>query len=200
MTHFLSRLTSIERRFVVGVVLVIFVVLNVAFVWPHFSDWNTVKNRLDTTRNKLAAYQIEIAQIPNYKAELSELENEGSEVPAEDQSIDFLRTIQMQAADSGVNIIDNSRPTTTTNQFFVELTQGINVQCGEKQLVDFLYNLGSGNSMIRVRDLALHPDASRQQLNANIKLVASYQKKPAARPATTAVATTATQPPTTTKR
>jgi hypothetical protein len=33
--------------------------------------------------------------------------------------------------------------------------------------------------MICVRDLALQPDVPRQHLNANILLVASYQKNPA---------------------
>jgi len=37
--------------------------------------------------------------------------------------------------------------------------------------------------MIRVRDLSLRPDPPRQQLVANVKLVASYQKKSTARPA-----------------
>jgi hypothetical protein len=46
--------------------------------------------------------------------------------------------------------------------------------------VDFLYKLGSGASMIRVRDLELQPDAPHQHLNGNIRLVASYQKNPAA--------------------
>jgi hypothetical protein len=32
--------------------------------------------------------------------------------------------------------------------------------------------------MVRVRDLELQPDAARQHLNANIRLVASYQKNP----------------------
>ena len=44
--------------------------------------------------------------------------------------------------------------------------------------MDFLYNLGSGNSLIRVRDLALHPNPPRQALSGNVKLVASYQKNP----------------------
>jgi hypothetical protein len=34
--------------------------------------------------------------------------------------------------------------------------------------------------MIRVRDLELQPDAPHQRLTANIRLVASYQKNPAA--------------------
>jgi hypothetical protein len=36
--------------------------------------------------------------------------------------------------------------------------------------------------MIRVRDLELQPDPPHQRLNANIKLVASYQKNPAPAP------------------
>ena len=68
------------------------------------------------------------------------------------------------------------KTTTQTNQFFLELTQLISVLSGEAQLVDFLYNLGSGNSLIRVRDLQLRPDGPRQQLGGTIKLVASYQK------------------------
>lgn len=197
MKQFLSRLSSTERRFVVGVVLVIFVVLNVGFVWPHFSDWSRMKGRLFAARKKLAAYQAEVSQLATYRTELDKMENAGASVPEEDQAIDLLRTLQMQAADSSVNIMNNSRPTTRTNQFFVELTQGITVQSGEKELVEFLYNLGTGDSTIRVRDLALSPDGQRQQLNANIKLVASYQKKPVARPAAGA---TAGPSATTTKR
>jgi hypothetical protein len=44
--------------------------------------------------------------------------------------------------------------------------------------VDFLYKLGSGASMIRVRGLELQPDPPHQHLTANIGLVASYQKNP----------------------
>ena len=58
--------------------------------------------------------------------------------------------------------------------------QNINVLATEEQLIDFLYKLGSGASMIRVRDLELQPDQAHQKLSANIKLVASYQKNPVA--------------------
>ena len=70
-----------------------------------------------------------------------------------------------------------SRPLTRTNDaFFVEQIQNINVTATDDELVDFLYKLGSDVSMIRVLDLELQPDPSRQKLNANIKLVASYQR------------------------
>ena len=71
-----------------------------------------------------------------------------------------------------------SRPMTRTNDaFFVEQIQNINVTATDEQLVDFLYKLGSDVSMIRVRDLELQPDTAHQKLNANIRLVASYQRK-----------------------
>ena len=98
----------------------------------------------------------------------------------------FASTIQSQAAQAGVAIQSTGKqmPRTTPDSFFLELSQVIVVQSREQQLVDFLYNLGSGNSLIRVRDLTLHPDQSHQQLAANVKLVASYQKNPMARSAT----------------
>ena len=69
--------------------------------------------------------------------------------------------------------------TRTNDAFFVEQIQNIVVLANDRQLVDFLYKLGSGASAIRVRDLELQPDAPRQNLNANIRLVASYQKNAA---------------------
>jgi Tfp pilus assembly protein PilO len=116
--------------------------------------------------------------VPVYQRQVKEMESEGQSVPAEEQQNQFSRAIQMQQAQSGVNITSTSKQTVRTNQFFLELTQQVSVQSGEAQLVDFLYNLGSGNSLIRVRDLALHPDPPRQQLSGTVKLVASYQKNP----------------------
>src|SRR5262249_5402146 len=74
----------------------------------------------------------------------------------------------------------------------------------EKQLVDFLYRISSGDSIIRVRSMSLRPEANHYQLNASITLVASYQKKPttrgsgqsttAARPTTPSATPPTTQP------
>jgi len=88
-----------------------------------------------------------------------------------------MRTIQSQSAASGISGVNYSRSTMLTNEFFVEQFQNIGLTATDGQLVDFLYKLGSGSSMVRVLDLELQPDNARQHLNANIRLVANYQKK-----------------------
>src|SRR5258707_7112678 len=163
---------------VVGVGAVLFVVINFWFVVPHFSDWGKVKIRMAKARETLAMFDAEIAQSGRYEREVRKLEGEGLAVPPEDQSVHFQGAIRDQQIQSGVNITSMGRQSNHTNQFFLELSQPINVQSKEQQLVDFLYNLGSGNSLIRVKDLTLRTDPPRQQLMAAITLVASYQKKP----------------------
>lgn len=179
MKKYFAQLRPLERRLAVGVLVVLFLVLNYVFIWPHFSDFGKLRVRGDTARQKLKLYQTGIAQAANYAAQVKNLESQGGFVAPEDQSFNFLRAIQSQAALSGVGIINTSRQITHTNDaFFIEQVQNINVIADDQQLVDFLYKLGSGASMVRVRDLELQPDAARQHLNANIRLVASYQKNP----------------------
>jgi Type II secretion system (T2SS), protein M len=194
MKGYLANLRPFERRVVVGVGVLLFLVLNVWFVFPHFSDWGTVQARMREAQDKLAKYQSAIADMPGYERKVKAMESEGLAVPPEDQALHFSTAIQSQAAQSHVNIIQTSKISSRTNAYFLEQSQSISTQSGESELVDFLFNLGAGNSLIRVRDLSLRPDPPRQQLQANIKLVASYQKKltraaapPAgARPAATA--------------
>jgi Tfp pilus assembly protein PilO len=180
MTSYLDRLNlrPFEKRLVVGVGAVLFVVLNAWFVVPHFSDLSQARERRVEAHKKLELWQVEIDQKAKYESGIKKFILEGQEVPAEDQQNQFARVIQDQQVRSGVGIQQFGRVTTQTNQFFLELTQPISVQSGEEQLVDFLYRLGSGNSLIRVRDLTLRPDAPRYQLSGTVKLVASYQKNP----------------------
>jgi len=168
---------------VVGSMVVVFLVLNMVFVWPRFADWGKAKLHLALAQDTLRKYQLELAQTNNYQQQVRNLED-GASVATEDQAIDLLRAVQAQSASSEVNLLGNSRPTSRTNQFFVEQVQSFTVQAREEQLVDFLYNLGAGDSAVRVRDLSIQPDLpQRQQLRVTVKLVASYQKRPAARPA-----------------
>ena len=181
MKKYFAHLRPLERRLAVGVVVVLILVLNFVFIWPHFSDWSQLKTRLKNAQATLASYQATIAQATNYQEQVKSLEGQGEFVAPEDQAINFMRTIQAQAEASGVGRPNYSRSTMHTNDaFFIEQVQNINVVATDQQLVDFLYKLGSGASMIRVRDLELQPDAPRLHLNANIRLVASYQKNPAA--------------------
>jgi hypothetical protein len=178
MTSYLDRLNlrPFEKRLVVVVGAVLFVVLNLVFVVPHFSDLTDAQKRRSDALDKLKKWDVEIGQARKYQEGINKFAREGLEVPPEDQVNQFARAIQNQQATSGVGIPNFGRTTTTTNQFFLELSQLITVQSGESQLVDFLYNLGAGNSLIRVRDLALKPDGPRQNLSGTVKLVASYQK------------------------
>ena len=179
MNNYLDRLNlrPFEKRLVVGVAAMVFVVLNFWFVLPHFSDWSNTQRRMTKAQKTLADFQAEIRQMRTYQGLLDKSANEAPDVPTEDQVVQFQRAVQTQAIDSKVELI-SQRVTSRTNQFFLEQTLNISVTSGEQELVDFLYNLGAANSLIRVRDLSLHTDMARMKLAANIKLVASYQKTP----------------------
>lgn len=188
MKTYLSKLNPSERRFVVGVALVLFLVINIFWVWPHFSDWGAIRSRLNQANATLATFDAMFQKTNAIGKEVDAMQRGGGNVPPEDQAVSFQRTIQTQAAQSGVFVSGNNRLLTRTNSpFFMEQIQTITITAGEKQLVDFLYNLGSGDSLVRVRDLSVHPDPPHQQLQATITLIASYQKNfkaaPAAKPA-----------------
>jgi Tfp pilus assembly protein PilO len=183
MKGYWENLRPFEKRVVAAAGVLLFIVLNFVFVFPHFSDLSSMQFRMAEAQRKLGQFQSEIAQTNTYNTGLRQLEGEGLDVPAEEQLFQFQNTVNAQAGKSGVRFLQNGKVNTETNQFFLTRSQSISVQGGEPQLVDFLYNLGSANSMIRVRDLTLRPDPPRQQIVANVKLVASYQKKSTARPA-----------------
>lgn len=171
-----------ERRLIVGVALIFFVVLNLWFVSPHFHDLKKAQASLDKAQATLANFEKETqpAKVAEYQGRLKELEGQGSAVVPSEQSLDLIRSIQTQAAQNGVTINANTEVQTSgstrTNEFFEEKARLINVVTGEKELVDFLVSLASTNSMIRVRSMNLRPDSSQSRLQGSITLVASYQK------------------------
>lgn len=167
-----------ERRLLLAVGLLVFLVLNMLLVWPHFGDWREIRQELRTARLKLQRYETDIAEIPKLQARIRLLESGQEPLPEEDQGTEFLSTIQRQASLSGVTITGSSRMTTRTNNpFFIERSQTISVMAEERALLDFLYRIGSAGSMTRIRGLSLRPDPPRHRLTGNITLVASYQKK-----------------------
>ncbi len=174
-----------ERRLVIIVMIVVFIILNFIFVWPEFSKGGKIKARRTIAENLVRQYQREIANTTLYQTQLKELEKQGATVASEAQALTLSTTVQNQAALSGVQVnrYDPIRQTAfsaggKTNQFFEEQSGIISVTTEEKSLVDFLYNLGNGSSLIRVRSFTLNPDPPRQKLQGNVTLVASYAKRP----------------------
>jgi Tfp pilus assembly protein PilO len=172
------NLRPFEKRLVVGVGILLFIVLNAWFVIPHFKDWRRTKSQIAEARVKLEKFNTSIGQMPDLEKKIKAMEGQAQTLPLEDQATEFLRVIQVQQARAGVAVANTTPHKPQTNQFFLEQSATLRVTAPESQLVDFLYGLGSGDSLIRVRDLTLRPDQPRQQLDATVQLVASYQKAP----------------------
>lgn|ERR1051325_703012 len=186
MNGYWNSLRPMEKRLVVGVGTMVVILLNLWFVVPHFSDLGKVRQRKDKARHTLEVFQTEIGRKRIYEEGIRKLQGEGQNVPPEDQILHFQSAIQSQAIASGVVIQSQPKPRSQTNQFFIEQLQSVTLQSKEPQLVDFLYKLGEGPSLVRVRDLILHADPSHTMLQAQTMLAASYQKKPTVRTSTPA--------------
>lgn len=181
MNGYWNSLRPMEKRLVVGVGTMVVILLNLWFVVPHFSDLGKVRQRKDKAQHTLETFQAEIARKHIYEEGIRKMQGEGQNVPPEDQILHFQSAVQSQAIASGVLIQNQVKPRSQTNTFFIEQLQNINLQAKEQQLVDFLFKLGDGPSLVRVRDLTLHADPSHTLLQAGVMLVASYQKKPTAK-------------------
>ena len=201
MTSVLDKLNlrPQERRLVVAVAIVLFVVLNVWLVWPYYGEWGRKNEETRKAQLTLKRFSDEVSRKPTYERELKVLENAGLFVATEDQALQLMREVATQAAISGV-VISRYDPTPRvtagrTNSFFEEQTLVITVNTGEKELVEFLYNLSSRNSLIRVRSMTLSPEPSRFKLQGSMTLVESFQRKPKATPVAQPAAKPTNAPP-----
>lgn len=187
------NLTPQERRWVVGALLAVFVVLNFMLVWPHFKDLGQVREELGQARKKLAEYQQAADTLPALTNRFAKLEGAANPLPSTEQSLQLERTIRAQARASNLNIADYRQSQVRhtgarVSELIEEQVVSLVVDSGDKELVDFLVNLGSGNSVIRVRDMTLKPDATQLRLVGSLTLVASYQKASSAKDKSTAAA------------
>jgi hypothetical protein len=183
-----------ERRLVVVVGILIFIVVQVLYIWPLFGEVGRTDAKRVKALNELKARQTIIAETNKFAADLAKLQGEGLDIPPEDQAVQLMRTVNTLSSQSRVQIQNTSKPFTTTNQFFMEQSLTVSTLSDEGALVNFVYGLGEGNSLIRVRDLTLRRDQSQTKLSASIKLVASYQKKAGATRPTGATAVRAPAP------
>lgn len=176
-----------ERRVVIIVAVVVFVVLNAWFVWPHFNDATVAmakinKGRLDWTNH----YDLieKYTKPGGIKVHIDQLMHEqGGASLSGSSEIELTRKVQEKAPQYGVTVLNYVNVPQTaysgkTNAFFEERSLKIGVQCGESNLVNFLYDIGNDSSMIRVRELHLKPaDQNRYRLSGDITLSANFPKK-----------------------
>ncbi len=170
-----------ERRLVVIVSLVVFVLLNMWFVFPFFGEWGKVQNDLRKDANTLEKYGNEISKRAQYERKQRDLEETGSEML--NSETDFQRIVSSQAANAGVYVSDlrtgaGGAIGSKTNQFFQEQSISIQFSSGGKEIVDFLVGLAAQNAMIRVREMNLRPDSpvSPTKIVGNIVFVGNYAR------------------------
>ena len=167
---------------VVIVGLVIFVVLNIWFVWPYFGEWTRVQNRMSKSQSTLKKYQDEIARKPKYEAAQRELSNIGELLTSE---LDLENIVRRQATlNPGFQIgTSDSRNRaalagSSTNRFFQEQTLTITFTTGGKDLVDFLVGIASQNALMRVQQMTVKPaDPTPTRLSGNMVFVGNLQRQ-----------------------
>ena len=77
MKKYFAQLRPLERRLAVGVLVILIIVPNWVFIWPHFSDWGNLQRRGDDARRKLKLYQTAIAQTATYEKQVKSLAEPG---------------------------------------------------------------------------------------------------------------------------
>ncbi len=187
MTSFLDKLnlSPFERRLVIAGFVVFALLANYFAIWPYFGEWSQVSREQDKQVRRRSTFMGEIGKLSTYERQMGELERAGAQVVAEEQANRLQSTIITAAQTHGVyiqritpQVLPARMANQQTNQFFDEQVVTLTVLAKEEPLVNFLYSLGSGDSMIRVRDITnLRLDTSQQQLSASLTLVASFQKK-----------------------
>jgi hypothetical protein len=170
-----------ERRLVVIVGMVFFVVLNIWFVWPYFGQWSQVEDKMVKSRTTLKRYQDEIAKRSKYEATERQLSNIGELLVGE---LDMENTVRRQATVTpGFQIIDARTRSgggmgSNTNRFFQEQILTIQFNSGGKELIDFLVGIASQNLLMRVRELTVKPaDPAPTRLTGSIVFVGNQQRR-----------------------
>jgi hypothetical protein len=179
MKKFWDQLKPQERRWVTIVGIIVFLVLNYIFVWPRFKDWGANTRRIDDDRRKIAMYQAEIARQAEYKKKIAGFDSENQDIQEGDQALHFEEAFRDRALENGVSILSVSRPNIRSDDYTMEQSVTLQLNASEKNLVDFLYSLGSGGSTIRAKSISMRPlDNNRYQLHADLTISESYLRNP----------------------
>jgi len=175
------NLSAQERRLVVLVSCVLFAVLNLWFVWPHFGDYQRLKSQRQQSLVTLVTYQQECARTNEYLGRLTELEKAGDIVLRTDQNSALKELIMDQAAASKLNTGDVDplpRAIGATNEFFEQRELRLEILAtSPESILDFLMQVASKDIAIRVKSLGLKRERNRATLSGNVVLSASFQTK-----------------------
>jgi hypothetical protein len=176
-----------ERRMVLGALVVFVALMSYWFLWPKVDEYSKIERSLEETARLRGRYLSETTKTNSYAKRLRELQTSGAQLAGEDAANRLQADINREASNTGVQI-NSMIPSTVsariaggqTNQFFDDIQVTVSLSAGEQELVDFLYGLGSGASMVRVRDVSnLRLDPTQTRLTATLTFVASVQKKTA---------------------
>lgn len=184
MTGLLDRLNLSpgERRLVVVVAIVVFIALNFVFVFGRFGEWGRTEQRIKETKTTLRKFDDELGKESGYRGQRDKLQKLGTYVASEERAVQLIDEVNSQAALDQVQLLrrepSRNAPGSRTNSFFEEAALLVTFNSNETNLVNFLFNLGERNSLIRVRAMQLGPDPSRTKLSGSITFVESFQKKP----------------------
>ena len=188
MTRWFDRLNlaPTERRMAIVGLCVMGLLFNYWFIWPYFAEWDVMVRDRTKLEGQKQIYFKEVSKKSSYEKLLKELEGAGGQVLPEEQANRVQQGITAAAATNLVNLgrvspqVASLRMSASKDtNFFDEQIVIVDLTAKEEGFVNFLYALGSSDSMIRVRDMSrLRLDNSGQNLSASVTFVASFQKKP----------------------
>ncbi|MBG86904.1 MAG: hypothetical protein CMO80_08400 [Verrucomicrobiales bacterium] len=169
-----------ERRLVMFVLFVLFVVANYYVVWPYFKEWKVIQGQITELEATLKTYQEERDNLPSYQQTESDLLGQSPGLPKAGLGSTLLRDIENTAREFGQTfggVKQRDAGDSDRSQFFEEKIVDITFTgWTDTNLLKALISLEEGNSVIRIQTLSIKPDVTRRKLGGRATLVASYQK------------------------
>ena len=169
------NLSSGERRLVMAVLVVLMLAL-AWMVWGMIPSPGVTQNKISQAQQRLNSFTNEISKIADYEKKIGELQGLGSAVIKIEQQTDMRKFINRLTAANGVDIDSTTSADPKTGDFFIEQSMTIRFSSKESDLVNFLWKLGSSDTMVRVSQMRVNPDKNRYRLSGSMTLTASYQK------------------------
>ena len=169
------NLSSGERRLVMAVLVVLMLAL-AWMVWGMIPSPGVTQNKISQAQQRLNSFTNEISKIADYEKKIGELQGLGSAVIKIEQQTDMRKFINQLTAANGVDIDSTTSANPKTGDFFIEQSMTIRFSSKESDLVNFLWKLGSSDTMVRVSQMRVNPDKNRYKLSGSMTLTASYQK------------------------